>query len=77
MSPVTTQQRKRRAHSLQAPIWYYAVLGGIVVLGILLILLASPSARSLGNKSGQDDQGDYYLGNSYAPATIVEWGSPT
>jgi hypothetical protein len=77
MSPATVQQRKKHAHSLHVPVWYYAVLGGIVVLGILLILLASPSARSLGSKSGQNEQGDYYLGNSYAPVTIIEWGSPT
>ncbi len=77
MSPVTTQQRKRHAHSLQVPIWYYPVLGGIAVLGILLILLASPTARSLGTKSSQNEQGDYYLGNPNASATIAEWGSPT
>ncbi len=77
MSPSTAQQRKKRAHSLQVPLWYYAVLGGIVLLGVLLIILSSPSARSLAGKSGQDEQGDYYLGNPEAPVTIVEWGSPT
>ncbi|MGC8874185.1 MAG: hypothetical protein ACP5SI_07045 [Chloroflexia bacterium] len=63
---------RRRARVLRVPGWYYGLLFGIALVGIVLILRGTRpgdfrEVRSLDGVKGSPD----------APVTMIEWGSFT
>lgn len=74
-SPRTSHQPKRGSPSLRVPVWYYAILGVITVVGAALIVISlqSPEKPELGDDLISED--DYILGQADAPVTVIEWAS--
>ncbi len=70
MSPSRPQRRKRHAHALHVPVWYYVGLAVAAVVGIVLIVLGTQVRMG-----GITTEGDYFAGSAEAEVTIIEWGS--
>ena len=72
MSPKPSRRKKRRAKALRVPIWYYALLGGIALIGIALLVISGQYRAYAG---GATDEGDYFKGRADAPITIIDWSN--
>jgi len=63
---------RRRARVLRVPGWYYGLLAGIALIGVVLIVRGTRpgdfrEVRPLDGVKGRPD----------APVTVIEWGSFT
>ncbi len=73
MSAARSRRRKRHSPPVRVPGWYYALLGGIAVVGAVLIGISfrPPTVDTTGLTTAVD----YLKGQPDAPVTIVEWGA--
>ena len=67
------QQKRRRAPVVRVPGWYYALLGGIALVGIGLIVYGMQNPTI--SVAGMTEKGDYPKGAADAPVTMWEWSS--
>ncbi len=57
------------------PTWYYWLLIGIALVGLILIAFSMRTVPII--SEGVTEEGDYPQGSSTAPVTVFEWGSFT
>jgi len=69
---VSRTENKQSKPAPLVPLWYWLVLAGVALIGIVLI--AYNAVRPV-YAVGLTAEGDYYQGNPDAPVTIYAWGN--
>jgi hypothetical protein len=70
VSKSSSHHRRKR---LRVPGWYYILLVTIGLFGTILIMMGSQPVKI--DPAELPSRGDYVLGDTNAPVTIVEWAS--